>query len=139
MDRVCCLLWGRGHRFCLATHFADHFSLPSLAMKRTPCILWRTVMERISLFHRAFQFTTSNGPTNALVCNKTFQMSYIKTLKIAPTCFDHQLIIIRELFDRGYNHWLKFEPSSMVMRQHTFIRFASFIVWRGMSTVFRLG
>jgi hypothetical protein len=24
-------------------------------------------------------------------------MSHIKTLKITPTCFDHQLIIIREL------------------------------------------
>jgi hypothetical protein len=37
-----------------------------------------------------------NGPTNALVCNKTLiQMSHIKTLKITPTCFDHQLIIIR--------------------------------------------
>jgi hypothetical protein len=52
----------------------------------------------ISLFHRAFQFTMCFGPTNALVCNKTFiQMSHIKTLKITPTCFDHQLIIIREL------------------------------------------
>jgi hypothetical protein len=39
-----------------------------------------------------------NGPTNALVCNKTLiQMSHIKTLKITPTCFDHQLIIITEL------------------------------------------
>jgi hypothetical protein len=54
----------------------------------------------ISLFHRAFQFTMCNGSTNALVCNKTLiQMSHIKTLKITPTCFDHQLIIIRELFD----------------------------------------
>jgi hypothetical protein len=43
-----------------------------------------------------------NGPTNALVCNKTLiQMSQTKTLKITPTCFDHQLIIIRELFDPG--------------------------------------
>jgi hypothetical protein len=59
-------------------------------------------LEFISLFHRAFQFTMSNGPTNALVCNKTLiQMSQIKTLKITPTCFDHQLIIIRELFDPG--------------------------------------
>jgi hypothetical protein len=42
-----------------------------------------------------------NGPTNALVCNKTLiQMSHTKTLKITPTCFDHQ-IIIRELFDPG--------------------------------------
>jgi hypothetical protein len=55
-----------------------------------------------SLFHRAFQFTTYNGPTNATVCNKTLnQMPYTKTLKITPTCFDHQLIIIRELFDPG--------------------------------------
>jgi hypothetical protein len=53
---------------------------------------------RISLFHRAFQFTICNGPNNALVCNKTLiQMSHIKTLKITPTCFDHQLIIIREV------------------------------------------
>jgi hypothetical protein len=44
--------------------------------------------------------TMCNGPTNALVCNKTLiQMSHIKTLKITPTCFDHQLINIRELFD----------------------------------------
>jgi hypothetical protein len=43
-----------------------------------------------------------NGPTNALVCNKTLiQMPHIKTPKITPTCFDHQLIIIRELFDPG--------------------------------------
>jgi hypothetical protein len=43
-----------------------------------------------------------NGPTNAIVCNKTLiQMSRIKTLKITPTCFDHHLIIIRELFDPG--------------------------------------
>jgi hypothetical protein len=43
-----------------------------------------------------------NGPTNALVCNKILiQMSHTKTLKITPTCFDHQLIIIRELFDPG--------------------------------------
>jgi hypothetical protein len=58
------------------------------------------LFKRFSLFHRAFQFTICNGPTNALVCNKTLiQMSHTKTLKITPTCFDHQLIIIRELFD----------------------------------------
>jgi hypothetical protein len=51
-------------------------------------------------FHHAFQFTICNGPTNALVCNKILNpMSHIKTLKITPTCFDHQLFIIRELFD----------------------------------------
>jgi hypothetical protein len=44
--------------------------------------------------------TMCNGQTNALVCNKKLiQMSHIKTLKITPTCFDHQMIIIRELFD----------------------------------------
>jgi hypothetical protein len=43
-----------------------------------------------------------NGPTNALACNETLiQMSHIKTFKIIPTCFDHQLIIIRELFGPG--------------------------------------
>jgi hypothetical protein len=52
----------------------------------------------ISLFHRVFQFTICNGPTNSLVCNKILiRMSRIKTLTITPTCFDHQLIIIREL------------------------------------------
>jgi hypothetical protein len=73
---------------------------------KQPCIPSRmqTVMKIkhsssfFSLFHRAFQFTVCNGPTNALLCNKTLiQMSHIKTLKITPTCFDHQLIIIREL------------------------------------------
>jgi hypothetical protein len=55
-----------------------------------------------SLFHREFEFTICNGPTNELVCNKTLiQMSHIKTLEITPTCFDHQMIIIRELFDPG--------------------------------------
>jgi hypothetical protein len=43
-----------------------------------------------------------SGPTNALVCNKTLiQISHSKTLKITPTCFDHQMIIVRELFDPG--------------------------------------
>jgi hypothetical protein len=43
-----------------------------------------------------------NGPTNALVCNKTLiQMSHTKTTEITPTCFDHQITIIRELFDPG--------------------------------------
>jgi hypothetical protein len=46
--------------------------------------------------------TIYNGPTNALVCNKTLiQMPHTKTYKITPTCFDHQMIIIRELFDPG--------------------------------------
>jgi hypothetical protein len=40
-------------------------------------------------------YTIYNGPTNALVCNKTLiQMSHTKTLKITPTCCDHQMIII---------------------------------------------
>jgi hypothetical protein len=39
-----------------------------------------------------------NGSTNALVYNKTLiQMSHTKTPKTTPSCFDHQLIIIREL------------------------------------------
>jgi hypothetical protein len=41
-----------------------------------------------------------NGPTKALVCIKTLiQMSHTKTFKITPTCFDHQMIITRELSD----------------------------------------
>jgi hypothetical protein len=36
------------------------------------------------------------------VCNKTLiQMPHIKTFKITPTYFDHQMFIIRELFDPG--------------------------------------
>jgi hypothetical protein len=43
-----------------------------------------------------------NGSTNALVCIKTLiKMSQTKTIKITPTCFVHQIIIIRELFDPG--------------------------------------
>jgi hypothetical protein len=45
-------------------------------------------------------WTIYNSPTNELVCNKTLiQTSHIKTFKITPIYFDHQLIIIRELFD----------------------------------------
>jgi hypothetical protein len=43
-----------------------------------------------------------NGSSNALVCIKTLiQMSQTKAFKITPTFFDHQMIIIRELFDPG--------------------------------------
>jgi hypothetical protein len=60
---------------------------------------------QFSLFHGAFQFTIYNGPNNALVCNKTLiQMSHIKTLKITPTCFDHQMNIIRELSQHASPH-----------------------------------
>jgi hypothetical protein len=42
------------------------------------------------------------SPTNTLVCIKTLiQMSHTKTLKITSTCFDHQMIITRELSDPG--------------------------------------
>jgi hypothetical protein len=62
----------------------------------------KTVNTGYSLFHRAFQFTIYNGPTNALVCIKTLiQMSQTKTFKITPTCFGHHMIIIRELSDPG--------------------------------------
>jgi hypothetical protein len=66
------------------------------------CPIFNMLPQQISLFHRAVQFTIYNGPTNAFACNKTLiQMSHIKTLKITPACFDHQMIIIRELFDPG--------------------------------------
>jgi hypothetical protein len=59
----------------------------------------QTLMNTVKQNHA--DMTMCNGPTNALVCNKTLiQMSHIKTLKIAPKCFDHQMII-RELFDPG--------------------------------------
>jgi hypothetical protein len=52
--------------------------------------------------HKVIKFSIYNGPNNALVCNKTLiQMSHTNTLKITPKYFDHQLIIIRELFDPG--------------------------------------
>jgi hypothetical protein len=47
----------------------------------TGLLLLRKHILQISLFHRAFPFTMCNGPTNALVCNKTLiQMPHIKTL-----------------------------------------------------------
>jgi hypothetical protein len=56
----------------------------------------------IPFYKIIFIVTIYNGSTNALVCNKTLmQMSHTKTLKIIPTCFDHQMIIITELFDHG--------------------------------------
>jgi hypothetical protein len=35
--------------------------------------------------------------THLYIIKHSFKMSHIKTLKSTPTCFDHQLIIIREL------------------------------------------
>jgi predicted O-linked N-acetylglucosamine transferase (SPINDLY family) len=63
---------------------------------------FKQFLHTFSLFHHAFQLTIHNGPTNALVCNEILiQMSQTKTFKITPTCFDHQMIIIRELSDPG--------------------------------------
>jgi hypothetical protein len=57
-----------------------------------------TPVREISHTKYVVRITMCNGPTNALVCNKTLiQMSHIKTFKITLTRFDHQLIIIREL------------------------------------------
>jgi hypothetical protein len=46
----------------------------------------------LDLLHQQFSdLTMCNGPTNALVCNKTLiKMSHVKALKITSTCFDHQ-------------------------------------------------
>jgi hypothetical protein len=86
--------------------FGTHNKVPPcIAMLYIPWVMGPEAekgLDVVSLFHRAFQFTMCNGPTNALVCNKTLiQMSHIKTLKITLTCFDHQMIIITELFDPG--------------------------------------
>jgi hypothetical protein len=55
-------------------------------------------------------FSIYNGPTNALVCIKTLiRISQTKTFKITPKRFDHHMMIIRELSDPGYTHWLKSE------------------------------
>jgi hypothetical protein len=60
------------------------------------CIIFWNVTDNCTNINSAVY----NGPTNARVCNKTLiQISHTKTLKIIPTCFDHQMIIIRELFD----------------------------------------
>jgi hypothetical protein len=79
----------------------------------------------------SFRYGVQRTPLHA---EGLIQMSRTKTLKIAPTYFDHQIIIIREIFYPGENNWLKFESSIVVMRQYSFIRFACCIVWRGMST-----
>jgi hypothetical protein len=61
-------------------------------------IIFQTVWDPTMCALTECSSTMCFGPTNALVCNKTLiQMSHIKTLKITPICFDHQLIIIREL------------------------------------------
>jgi hypothetical protein len=70
--------------------------------------LWQMSMEldiKISIpwFNKnLLRLSIYNSPTNALFCNKTLiQMSHTKTLKITPTCFDYQLIIVREIFYPG--------------------------------------
>jgi hypothetical protein len=65
-----------------------------------------TIQMQFATFPRSWKnndlFSVYNGPTNALICNKTLiQMSHTKTFKITPTYFDHQMIIIRELFYPG--------------------------------------
>jgi hypothetical protein len=50
----------------------------------TLLVIFRKVRTRI----QTHVYGMCNGPTNALVCNKTLiQMSYIKTLKITPNMF----------------------------------------------------
>jgi hypothetical protein len=62
-------------------------------------VIWCVSAGWINLAQETNQcYSMCNGPTNSLVCNKTLiQILHVKTLKITPTCFDHQLIIIREL------------------------------------------
>jgi hypothetical protein len=56
----------------------------------------------ILLFHRAFQFTICNGPTNALVCNKTLiQILHIKTLKNHSNMFRSSADHHQGVFDPG--------------------------------------
>jgi hypothetical protein len=72
----------------------NEFYIPD---KSIPTILKRPVYDT-HIFTSIVQYKhipiiMCNGPTNAHVCNKTLiQMSHIKTLKITPTCFDHQMI-----------------------------------------------
>jgi hypothetical protein len=66
-------------------------------------------------------------------------MSHIKTLKTTPTCFDHQLIITRELICSQLKTLsLKFDSSyvvNVVMRQQTCICFTCCLVCRGVQTL----
>jgi hypothetical protein len=55
-----------------------------------------------SSLETSIRYTIYNGPNNALVCIKTLiQISHTETFKITPKCFDHQMIITRELSDPG--------------------------------------
>jgi hypothetical protein len=50
-------------------------------------------MHRQQFQHKCSVTSMCNVLTNVFVFNKTLiQMSHTKTLKITPTCFDHQLI-----------------------------------------------
>jgi hypothetical protein len=74
----------------VAARYHDNYSNEHL---RKYCFQIQTLPVKFSLFQRAFQFTIYNGPTNALVRNKTLiQMSHIKTLKIIPTRSDQLMI-----------------------------------------------
>jgi hypothetical protein len=76
-----------------------NFLEPSGSLQACNGTAWPYLLQKVrTIVH----FTIYNGPTNALVCIKTLiQMSRTKTFKITPTCFDHQIIIIRELSDPG--------------------------------------
>jgi disulfide bond formation protein DsbB len=86
----------------------------SIAVDSSKWSLLHVTYQHVCIFQRFLQYVLLvilllniiifiyNGPTNALVCIKTLiQLSHTKTFKITPTCFDHQMIIMRELSDPG--------------------------------------
>jgi hypothetical protein len=58
-----------------------------------------------SLLHKLLAFGSQHDQSvcvmvqlmHLYVIKHSYKCSHIKTLKITPTCFDHQLIIVREL------------------------------------------
>jgi hypothetical protein len=96
----------------LPPHRAWYFPCPcssSWFNESNPFVCPVQIMKSILQFHcftvnfNSLYIYIYNGATNALVCNKTLiQMSYNKTLKFTPTCFDHQMMITRDFWS-----WLK--------------------------------
>jgi hypothetical protein len=79
--------------YYIEVHLLDHYTQSTSVLSTS---------HESPRMHQSSRLSMCNGPTNALVCNKTLiQMSHIKTFKNTPTCFDYQMIIIRELFDPG--------------------------------------
>jgi hypothetical protein len=74
-------------------HVGDYAVYNTINLHICLCTSWCCFLYRhcVAWPGKYLNVTMCFGPINALVCNKTLnQMSHIKTLKITPTCFDHQ-------------------------------------------------